>query len=261
MSYDWNKKINVERFSTAWFDDIDARFVRAARLFATDTQPFDRIIPFHALAGKKVLEIGCGMGLHSELMVRAGAIVSAVDISPTSVEATRKRFSLKGLEIDITQTDAEILPFDDDTFDFVWSWGVIHHSAKTAKIVREISRVVKASGDCRVMVYNRSGISTTIVYLKDHLFKGSFLHQDFDSTLLASSDGFHARCYTPDQLTDLFYAFFNRVSTSILGQESDAIPLPRGIRAIVMKMTSEDWLKKRQSSVGGFLFLQASDPY
>lgn len=54
------------------------------------------------------------MGLHSELMARAGAIVSAVDISPTSVEATRKRFSLKGLEIDIAQDDAEILPFDGD---------------------------------------------------------------------------------------------------------------------------------------------------
>jgi len=261
MSYDWSEKLKVERFSKAWFDQIDARFVHASRLFATDTQPFDRVIPFHALAGKRVLEIGCGMGLHSELMARAGAIVSAVDISPTSIEATQLRFSLKGLKIDIAQADAQNLSFDDDSFDFVWSWGVIHHSAKTAKVVREISRVTKANGECRIMVYNRNGIWTTIAYLKEHLLKGKFLHQDFDSTLLASSDGFHARFYTPDQFADLFYAFFNTVSTRIFGQESDAIPLPRRLRPIAMKVASEDWLRKRQSIAGYFLFLQASDPY
>src|ERR1700677_2022527 len=73
MSYDWNDKVQSERFSQAWFNEIDRRFIYGARLFAHDKTPFDRIIPFDTLKGKSVLEIGCGMGLHSELLTRAGA--------------------------------------------------------------------------------------------------------------------------------------------------------------------------------------------
>lgn len=91
MSFDWNDKVRSEKFSSAWFDEIDRRFIRDARLYGHDSRPFDRIIPFSDLAGKHVLEIGCGMGLHSQLMAEAGANVSAIDLSPTSVEATRRR--------------------------------------------------------------------------------------------------------------------------------------------------------------------------
>ncbi|MBK8995848.1 MAG: hypothetical protein IPM35_08895 [Myxococcales bacterium] len=79
MSYDWNDKVPSTRYSAEWFDEIDSRFIDAARLFATDREPFDRIIPLSQLDGKRVLEIGCGMGLHSEVMVRAGAHLTAVD--------------------------------------------------------------------------------------------------------------------------------------------------------------------------------------
>lgn len=260
MSYDWNDKVSLDRFSGAWFDEIDARFVHAARLFASDKQPFDRIIPFEALAGKRVLEIGCGMGLHSELMCKAGAQVSAVDLSPTSVEATRRRFALKNLNIDLRQLDAEALPFADQTFDFIWSWGVIHHSARTARIVREIARMLKKSGESRVMVYNRSGICVPIVYLRDHVLKGGLLRQDFDHTLLASSDGYHARFYTPDQFADLFRAFFVDVTTRIFGQDADAIPLPSLMRRIGISLAPEQWLRNRQAKVGSFLFLEAREP-
>ena len=82
MSYDWKDKIAGEAFSREWFDEIDARFIDAARHFAHTDRPFGRIIPFEAIAGKRVLEVGCGMGLHTELMARAGANVTAIDISP-----------------------------------------------------------------------------------------------------------------------------------------------------------------------------------
>lgn len=260
MSYDWNDKITHARFSLAWFDEIDARFIYSARLFATKNQPFDKIIPFYDLVGKQVLEIGCGMGFHSELMVRAGAKLTAIDISPTSVEATKKRFALKGLNGDIRQADAECLSFDDQSFDFVWSWGVIHHSARTARIVREISRVLKPDGECRVMVYNRQGVMVPIVYLKDHILAGKFLRQDFDQTLLTSSDGFSARYYTADQFADLFFAFFEHVSITIYGQDSDAFPLPMPLRKIALKIIPERWFRQRQHKTGSFLFLIARQP-
>ena len=157
MSYDWHNEIGAPRFSAPWFDAIDQRFIDSARLYGTDQQPFDRIIPFGRLAGADVLEIGCGMGLHTQLMASAGARVTAVDLSPTSVEATTHRLALKGLPGRILEGDAERLPFPDKSFDFVWSWGVIHHSSRTGRVVREIARVCRPNAEVRVMVYNRNG--------------------------------------------------------------------------------------------------------
>lgn len=259
MSYDWHDRI-ADRFSTQWFDEVDRRFVHSARLFANGTRPFDKIIPFDSLPGKTVLEIGCGMGLHSELLARAGARLHSIDLSPTSVEATQRRFALKNLNGNIQQADAEKLPFEDASIDFVWSWGVIHHSSRTARIVREIRRVLKPTGSCRVMVYNRAGVIVPIVYVKDHLLRGRFWRQDFDATLLASSDGFSARFYTRDQLEDLFRAFFGNVTVNVYGLDSDAVPLPGRLRRLVLPLFSERTLIERQGRDGAFLFLEATQP-
>src|SRR5690242_13893513 len=97
MSYDWHGELATKPFTKEWFDQIDARFVHGSRLFATDETPFDRIIPVNELRGKRVLEIGCGMGLHTETLARAGALVTAIDLTETAIQATRKRLDLKGL--------------------------------------------------------------------------------------------------------------------------------------------------------------------
>jgi 2-polyprenyl-3-methyl-5-hydroxy-6-metoxy-1,4-benzoquinol methylase len=66
MSYDWKKRVEYETYSREWFDAIDERFIYGSRLFATRNEPFDQIIPFERLSGSRVLEIGCGLGLHTE---------------------------------------------------------------------------------------------------------------------------------------------------------------------------------------------------
>jgi 2-polyprenyl-3-methyl-5-hydroxy-6-metoxy-1,4-benzoquinol methylase len=169
MSYDWSSRIEHVKYSLDWFDEIDRRFVNDSRLYGHDKSPFDLMIPFEKLKGKKVLEIGCGMGFHTELFIRAGAVVHSIDISSTSVESTQKRLALKGLSATVIQQDAESLSFADQEFDYVWSWGVIHHSSRTARIVRQISRVLKPSGECALMVYNRDGASAWRSIIKYHL--------------------------------------------------------------------------------------------
>ena len=260
MAYDWHGELTDERFSPAWFERIDSRFVATSALFATEKKPFDRVIPFEKLAGKDVLEIGCGMGLHSELIVRAGARLTAVDLSPTSIAATTARFNQKGLSATIMEADAEELPFPDRSFDFVWSWGVIHHSSRTARIVRNIARVLRSDGECRIMVYNREALTAWIVLFRDHLLRGGFLKQSFDETLWRSTDGFTARYYVREQFEDFFRAFFGEVSSVICGQESDALPLPRRLRKLLVPLIPRERLIRAQARRGSFIFLTASDP-
>ena len=260
MSYDWHNEIEAPRFSAAWFDAIDQRFIQGARLYGTDAQPFDRIIPFDRLAGADVLEIGCGMGLHTELMARAGAKVTAVDLSPTSVEATTRRLALKGLPGRVQEADAESLSFPSKSFDFVWSWGVIHHSSRTGRVVREIARVCRPNAEVRVMVYNRNGAWAYSILVRDHLLGRRFLRHSFEETLYHSSDGFTARFYVKEQFEDLFRTFFENVSSVLMGQESDVVPLPRQLRKYALKLLSERYQKDAQARRGSFIFLSAQCP-
>lgn len=262
MSYDWRDRIPAERFSPEWFDAVDSRFIQSARLYGTEKVPFDRLIPIELLRGKRVLEIGCGMGLHSEIIARAGAELTAIDLSPTSVEATRRRFALRGsgMEARIFEADAETMPFEDGTFDFVWSWGVIHHSSRTARIVREVARVLKPDGESRVMVYNRQGAWAKGIFVRDYLLKGGILRRSWEETLYSSSDGFSARFYVQDQFEDLFRAFFGEVSSVICGQEADALPFPAAMRRVALRFVSEKYLREAQSRRGSFIFLTARNP-
>jgi hypothetical protein len=86
-------------------------------------RPFDRLFPYEKYKGQRVLEIGCGMGTMIMNWARAGARVTAVDLNPFSIEQTRRRFALFGLEGAIEPMDARSLAFPDGAFDYVYSWG------------------------------------------------------------------------------------------------------------------------------------------
>ena len=114
-------------------------------------RPFAR---FEEGRGKRVLEVGVGAGTDFVNWARQGAIATGVDLTEQGVALTRERLALEGLEADVRVADAESLPFDDESFDIVYSYGVIHHSPNTERAVREIHRVLKRGGTARVMIYH-----------------------------------------------------------------------------------------------------------
>lgn len=259
MTYDWRGTIKAEPHSIEWFQVMDQRWIEASFPYLSEKRPFDRVLP-PDLNGTSVLEIGCGMGLHTGELAKRGANVTAIDLTAPAVEATRARLALLGLEATVLQQDAEHLPFEDHQFDLVWSWGVIHHSARTGRIVRGISRVLASTGEARVMVYNRDGLMARMILTRHYLIGRGYRTKTPDEVLWEHTDGFSARYYTQDQAEDLFSTFFNAVDVEVLGQEVDAVPLPRSLRTKVSGRLSSERKLQLASRRGGFLFITASRP-
>lgn len=230
MSYDWNGEASVA-CRAEWFADQDRRSAEAHGHFATNRVPFDRLIPHASLKGKDVLEIGVGSGFHAELMARAGARVTGIDITEAAVARTQERFALKGLPGTFERWDAE-RPRGNlvGRFDFVWSWGVVHHSAHTARIVRNVARWLRDDAAFGGMVYHRDSTSAAIVLLRDWLLTGRFLTRSLYEALWRRSDGFTARFYPAEQWRDLLLGFFDEGWVRVTGNEADALPLPRVLR-------------------------------
>jgi 2-polyprenyl-3-methyl-5-hydroxy-6-metoxy-1,4-benzoquinol methylase len=256
MSYDWKDRIVRQRFSREWFDEVDRRFIVSARHFAHTDRPFGAIIPFDQIAGKRVLEVGCGMGLHTELMAKAGAKVTAIDISPTSVAATKARLSLKGVAADVRELDAETLAIQDE-FDFIWSWGVIHHSSRTGRVLRNLYNALKPGGELRFMVYSLDGMQSYAVIVSRYLF-GFWGGRSLDELLWRSTDGHLARYFTRDSLADLCRTFFDDVDLQVFGLEADAVPLPSGLRKLVRPLVSDRYVERAIRKRGSFLFATAT---
>jgi ubiquinone/menaquinone biosynthesis C-methylase UbiE len=110
---------------------------------------------FAVWRGKRVLEIGVGLGADHQRFAAAGARLSGIDLTERAIALTQRRLALFGLESELSVGDAENLSFPDASFDLVYSWGVIHHSPNTARAVEEIHRVLRTGGVARVMIYHK----------------------------------------------------------------------------------------------------------
>ena len=121
-----------------------------------ELEPFiARYANFEGARGKRLLEIGVGLGTDLVRFARAGAEVTGVDLTPRAVALVRRRLALEGLTGDVRVADAERLPFADRSFDRVYSWGVLHHTPDTQRAIDEAIRVCRPGGAVCVMLYGR----------------------------------------------------------------------------------------------------------
>lgn len=150
---------------------------------------FSKLIPFD-IENKKVLEIGCGLGAHTETLAKKKAILTSVDLAPTSIIVTKKRLKLKNLKANLLECDAEKLPFPNDYFDIIWSWGVIHHSPNTKKCAQEISRVLSKNGTLYIMLYNKNSLYNWInVIFRYGILRGKLFSMTFQELKNRYTDG------------------------------------------------------------------------
>ncbi len=132
---------------------------------------------FKSARGKKVLEIGVGMGADYLEWLKAGAQATGIDLSSASLEQARRRCEIAGYQADLRIGDAENLPFPDGSFDVVYSYGVMHHSPDTARCVREAWRVLKPGGKLKIMVYHHPSLTGLMLWLRYGMGRGMSLRQ------------------------------------------------------------------------------------
>lgn len=169
----WNRQscdtqfAEASKFSREYFEEIEKR-----RYY--DQSCIHSFAQFTRYHGKRVLEVGFGAGTDFIQWLRAGAIASGVDLTQEALDNLTERIRVYGLPQpeSIRVADAENLPFESNYFDLGYSFGVLHHTPNTEKALQELVRVVKPSGEIKVMLYNLNSICAFKCWVKYALLRG-----------------------------------------------------------------------------------------
>ena len=211
---------------------------------------------FAAHAGHDVLEIGGGMGTDLAQFVTHGAAVTDLDLSAGHLQLAEENFRLRGLKGRFIHHDAETLPFDDRSFDVVYSNGVLHHTPNTTAVVREIHRVLRPGGLAIVMFYAEHSLHywRKLVWelgvkqaLLERVSMGEIMSRSVERT--ANEARPLVKVYTPSRLRTLFADFspVQIVQRQLLAEELPNLlkwTLPAGERwlgwNLIVKATRAD---------------------
>jgi ubiquinone/menaquinone biosynthesis C-methylase UbiE len=115
---------------------------------------------------KNVLEIGVGLGADHKCFADFSPNLFGIDLTERAIAHTKSRIESYGLKSTLAVGDAENLNFPDNSFDLVYSWGVLHHSPNTQKAVNEVFRVLKDNGEARIMIYNKWSVIGLMLWFR-----------------------------------------------------------------------------------------------
>lgn len=259
MRYDWLKSVQHAEFSKEFFEEIDRRFFENANDFATcGVEYFNRFIDFESLRDKDVLEIGVGMGSHAQILASSTKSYTGIDLTSYAVKSTTERLHAFGLKGNVLQMDAEKMIFPDRSFDYIWSWGVIHHSSNTKNALSEMNRVLRPGGKAAVMVYHRSWWSYYAIGMLRGLISGNFLKKkSLSESIQQYTDGALARYYSFYDWKKETRPFFVLKKLYAVGPKTDILPFPGGRLKEAIKRVMPKWFSNFLTSrlrMGVFLF-------
>lgn len=258
MAYD----IEHGRGGKEFYRKIDDLFFEHHK-FGHDSYPiFSKIINYRKLKGKLVLEVGCGLGTMAAQFAEQGAKITAIDITHRAVELTLKRFKTFGMKGNLEIGDAENLSFKENTFDFVFSWGVLHHTPDTQRAVDEIYRVLRHGGKAAIMLYHKySFLYYYHTLFKKGLLKGEFLKYSKDQVLNRYTDFPDkggtplAKVYTKKKASEMF-GRFKDVRTRVFGMRGEMENIPLGKVPLTKWMIPEKLRDKIMRKYGWFLYIE-----
>lgn len=161
---------------------------------------------FEDAAGRDVLEVGVGAGADFMLwLASAPRSLVGVDFTEPAVTTTRDRIESSDLSAPalLAQADAEVLPFSDESFDIVYSWGVLHHTPRTQRAVDEIRRVLRPQGCARIMLYHLHSVTSFALWVRHALLT---LHPErsLQEVLASHMESPGTKAFSREEAGDLF---------------------------------------------------------
>ncbi len=194
MTYaDWNAEYRIP--------DADEDFLEIEKYVLRTGPWLKKWFDNAELKGLSCLDLGSGSGIFSSLLARRGAHVTSMDLTEVGATLTEKTTQFFGLPTKVVRGDAEYAPFKSESFDFVYSWGVLHHTSDMESALGEVSRILKRNGKGMMMVYHKYSIVYYLHGLFWLLFRGKlFSGHNFESVQKFYTDGFYHRYLTKVQL-------------------------------------------------------------
>jgi len=167
---------------------------------------------FENFRGCRVLDIGPGRGQDAHNYIRAGAKVSILEYASQGVDIVRERLRVFGLASCLIQGDVTAIPYRDQTFDLVYSYGVLHHVPDIEKAISEVYRVLKPGGTAKIMVYHKGYFYYKDMFLKWFILKGNFFKYSWPEYIKIAMEQRAGPCpvvqiYSMKEIRSLFSKF------------------------------------------------------
>ena len=201
-------------------------------------------LKFNLASNSKVLEIGVGLGADHQQIAEQGYQMYGIDLTQRAIDHTKNRFFQFNLCSNLSVSNAEKLNFQDNFFDAIYSWGVIHHSIYPEQIISEIHRTLKKRGTAKIMLYHKYSIVMFMLWLRYGLFKGKLFMSLLDiSKKYLESPG--TKVYTRKEVNNLFIEF-SRIKTNIVLSHADLLDSDVGQRhrGKLLKFAKFIWPRK-----------------
>jgi len=216
---------------------------------------------FESAKDKKVLEIGVGLGADHQRFAEAAADLHGIDLTERAVEHTAQRLKLFGLSSRLAVGDAENLAFDNESFDWVYSWGVLHHSPDTPRAIQEVFRVLKRGGVAKVMIYHKWSMVGVMLWLRYALLAGK-PWRSLRSVYAEHLESPGTKAYSIAEARKLFADFVDVGISTPLGHgdllESDVGQRHRGLVLSLVKKFWPRWFIRRfLPGAGLFMMIEA----
>jgi len=198
----WNREscgagvTDAPKHSREYFEEIEQyRYRVEPEIFA--------FAQFTRHAGEKMLEVGVGAGTDFLQWCRAGTQAYGIDLTEEAIANVRERLNVYGQHAaELKVANAESLPYPDDTFDLVYSWGVIHHSPDPEKAFSEIARVTRSGGTVKLMLYHRHSLVALYLWVRYGLLRGR-PWRSLSDVMYHHMESIGTRAYTRSEIRDM----------------------------------------------------------
>jgi ubiquinone/menaquinone biosynthesis C-methylase UbiE len=211
---------------------------------------------FSSYAGKRLLEVGVGQGTDLVQFAKAGADVSGIDITQRHLNLAARNFELRGLHANLQRAAAAAIPFEDDSFDVVYSFGVLHCTDNTVRCLSECHRVLKPGGELILAMYYKYSFFHAYTILVNGILRGKLRKLGYKGLMSLIESGADGVRFVP-----LVKTYSRRQLRNILEDFRD-------VRFYVRHLTPNDfgrlrclvpaaWAERAGRHVGWYLFARA----